>query len=426
MERRHVKLRIALVVVLVGICALAMSVPAMGIAGRGTEWDYIGVADNSPAGYSTSRVLAEAPCAVSLESLGCPNPGNASVLITATPGSAAFVKAVREARSQGKIVFAFANPSTLVSALPDHERSVNAAWLNPETSQTGPIVTSYYRTANGLPVLDILVLPLFEGSDEELLASAEFRNHLAYVDEFCRSHNFNVRSRDMTDIEVAALSSAVEALSADEEPRPLFAAASSYSCGFVNLSASYPTAGRMHMSTEAVFVYGDTNPSKDWYLLSSWISMGSGQWIWNSGYQKDYHRLKFAPYNYDGPVWNPVYTPRSIIQGSPGSTPSGGSVSVSVSTSGVGVSYSYPLVDITCTAWLSSIPSEVKWQHTFVYDTASAIYDNSQAPAYIEEVPQGKYCKVYTVGTANWHRYFGIDDYTVNNIYNMVMMWAHP
>ncbi len=44
--------------------------------------------------------------------------------------------------------------------------------------------------------------------------------------------------------------------------------------------------------------------------------------------------------------------------------------------------------------------------------------------AMVEEVVQGEYCKMSIVGTVNWHYDMLFwNDYPVNNIFNLVMIW---
>ncbi len=52
MKHLRGKLRIALAVALVGVCALVISVPALGIGGSGTAWEVKRVVSWSPDKYS--------------------------------------------------------------------------------------------------------------------------------------------------------------------------------------------------------------------------------------------------------------------------------------------------------------------------------------------------------------------------------------
>jgi hypothetical protein len=224
------------------------------------------------------------------------------------------------------------------------------------------------------------------------------------------------------------LPSNTEATSSGASTPLLTASASAQGLGYVNLWGYYSPYGQLHCSSFAEFVSGDTNPNLDWYLVQSTITCNPGPVAYGSSWQINYHNTKFSPYCYDGSVSNPTYVQRSIIQGSPGTTPSGGSASVSIGSGGASGSWTYPLNDITCYADFSHIPSYTYWRHEFAYSTNSSVLSTTQVPGYVEQVPQGKYCKVSAVATAAWH-YFNViywADHTQNNIWNTVIMWAHP
>jgi hypothetical protein len=106
------------------------------------------------------------------------NPVESSILVTAATGSDDFVQAVRQARSEQMVMFAFAQPSQLVAALPDQEKTMNVAPSMLQADKAKPLtVTSYFGTVTGIPVLSSMAFPKFEGSQEDLLASQEFESY---------------------------------------------------------------------------------------------------------------------------------------------------------------------------------------------------------------------------------------------------------
>ncbi len=256
---------------------------------------------------NVTPALAKASDTVTFESLGCTNPGNASVLVTATPGSTAFAQAVGESLAKGKIVFVFAEADVLVAALPELERTMGIE--SPAGSaRRGQVVTAYGYTMNGTPILCSMEFPLFRGSQEELLASRDFEETLADFDtRYVRNPKFTS--------DIGTLSGVTTGM---------------HAAGFQSLTPiakyyTYQPYGKVNTTLFCKFVTGETDPTKDWYVVESDIYMNPGILCWpsTSSWQSDFHRPKFTPYCWDGPAGAPVYSPRTVIQAGNRDTSSG-------------------------------------------------------------------------------------------------------